>query len=99
MSNGGEVATSCPPPLALLLGRNKKTFPPKHVLSLTPLTSLGAPQFPLPAKQLCWTHAATQISLPGSTSSWSGALPGFLGSRGEKPLPHVCYLDEPLGRG
>lgn len=84
MSNGEEVATGCPPCLALLLGRKKKDFPLKHVLSLTPLTSLGVPQFPLPAEQLCQTRAATpaedfpprQHLLPERCPARLSGLPG-----------------------
>lgn len=59
--------------------------PPKNVLSLTPLNSLGvSSQFPLPAKQLCWIHAATQTEdfplrqhlLLEQCPAWLSGLPG-----------------------
>lgn len=84
MSNGGQVATGCPPRLTLFLGKKKKAFPPKRMLSLTPLASLGVPRFPLPAKQLCWTHAVTwyedfpprQHLLPERCPARLSGLPG-----------------------
>lgn len=87
MNNGGEVATNCPPCcLALLLGRKKKVFTPKHMITFISLTSPGMPQFPLPVKQLCQIHAGTQLQaedspprqhlLPEQCPAWRPGAPG-----------------------
>lgn len=96
---GGCYRLSSSP--GLLLEEEAKGFPPKHVLSLTPLTSLCVPQFPLPLEQLCWTHAAMQAEdfpsrqhlLPKWCPAWLPKLPG------RETSPFFCYSDEPLGRG